>query len=132
MGTAVRMQVPQDFLPKIAEGTFELGDGDEPTNSYSFGERAEFFQITFSGKCLCQSGYVGIKMTNAVQASCTEAEWVKLKGRIDEELIQFPDEESGLLFAGPVVQASSMSVYRFVEAGKVSGLVLNADVEEVD
>lgn len=128
---AVRLEVPESFLPKIAQGTFELGEGDEPTNSYSFGKKAEFFEQTFSGKCFCKSGYVGIKLADSSE-TVSEKDWTKLRERIDKELISFPDAQSGLLFAGPIVQADSVSVYKIVEAGKVAGLTLSADAEELD
>ena len=128
---AVRLEVPKTFLPKIAQGTFELGEGDEPSNSYSFGKKAEFFEQTFSGKCFCQSGYVGIKLAES-KVDVSRKDWAKLRERIDKDSISFPDSESGLLFAGPVVQADSVSVYKVMESSKITGITLTADAEEVD
>ena len=128
---AVRLEVPKTFLPKIASGTFELGEGDEPSNSYSFGKKAEFFEQTFSGKCFCQSGYVGIKLAKSPR-NVREKDWTELREKIDKEIISFPDAESGLLFAGPVVHADSVSIYKIMESGDITGLTLTADVEEVD
>ena len=128
---AVHLKVPKGFLPRIAEGIFELGEGDEPSNSYSFGKKAEFFEQIFSGRCQCRSGYVGVKLAEAIE-NVSENKWAALRERIDKELISFPDAESGLLFAGPVVQADSVSVYKSTESGIITGLTLSADAEELD
>lgn len=128
---AVRLKVPTTFLPRLAQGTFELGEGDEPSNSYSFGQKAEFFQQTFSGKCLCQSGYVGIRLARSSR-DVLQKDWTELREKIDREVVTFPDAESGLLFAGPVVHADSVSVYKVTESGDITGITLTADTEELD
>ena len=130
-GEAVSLQVPASFLPKISQGAFELGDADEPTNSYQFGKKAEIFELTYTGKAQCKSGYVGIKTIESIKGS-TKLAWPDLKDRIDKETVSYPDSVSGLLFAGPVIQADSISVYKLEEAGAVIGMVLTSDVEDMD
>lgn len=126
----MRLEIPASFLPEIAQGTFELGDADEPTNSYHFGKQAEVFDLIYCGKAQCKSGYVGVITKERLQQS--NPSWTELKDKIDMETISFPDNQSGLEFAGPVVQADSISVYKYEEAGQIKGLVLSSDVEEMD
>lgn len=128
----VYLKVPPAFLSQIAKGTFELGEGDEPTNMYTFGRKAEFFQQTFHGTCSCQSGYVGFKLAENLKNTPTDQQWAKLRARIDTDQLNFPDQDSGLLFAGPIVQASTVSVYKLLGGGRVAGLLLHADVDGAD
>ena len=128
----LRHRVPATFLPELARGTFDLGDADEPTNSYSFGKPAEFFQLRYVGKCQCQSGYVGIITADKLGKAGPAWDWEAFRRGIDQETLVFPDEASGFLFAGPVVQSNSVSVFKHEEGGEVDGLLITSDVEEMD
>ncbi len=121
----LRIRLPTALLPRIAQGTFELGDADEPTNSYSFGERAELFQLKFVGKCRCQSGYVGLIAAESLKGRRKAPwDWEGFRAGVDRETISFPHEASGFLFAGPIVHSDSVSVFKHEVGGKVAGLVI--------
>lgn len=126
------LRVPTAFLLSIAWGTFELGDADEPTNSYSFGKQAEFFRLKFVGKCRCQSGYVGLIPSERLRETGAELEWEGFREGVDRETLGFPHEASGYLFAGPVVQSDSVSVFKHEEGGEIAGLLITSDAEELD
>jgi hypothetical protein len=130
--TAVRIQTPTSFLPDIAKGSFELGDADEPTNSYSFGKHAEFFKLKFVGKCQCQSGYVGLIASESMGGARAALDWEAFREGVDQETISFPNKDTGFLFAGPVVHSDSVSVFKFEEGGRVAGLLITSDAEELD
>ena len=57
---AVRLIVPEALVPKLSAGRHQLGDADEPQNSYVFGEVAEIFEYTFVGPVSTGSGFVSL------------------------------------------------------------------------
>ena len=126
---AVRIRVPTHFLPEIAAGVFELGDSDEPTNELRFGKPAEFFQYTFVGRCSCPSGYVGL--IPVAEVSRSSGDWSTLQNLVNVDSPHFPDKETGFLFVGPVIQADSVSIYKY-EEGTLRGLLISSDAEEMD
>lgn len=57
---AVRLIVPEALVPKLSAGRHQLGDADEPQNSYVFGEVAEIFEYDFVGPVSTGSGFVSL------------------------------------------------------------------------
>ena len=57
---AVRLIVPEALVPALSAGRHQLGDADEPQNSYVFGEVAEIFEYDFVGPVSTGSGFVSL------------------------------------------------------------------------
>eukprot|EP01023_Acetabularia_acetabulum_P069200 TRINITY_DN9971_c0_g1_i1.p1 TRINITY_DN9971_c0_g1~~TRINITY_DN9971_c0_g1_i1.p1 ORF type:complete len:186 (-),score=19.90 TRINITY_DN9971_c0_g1_i1:127-684(-) len=130
--TMVPIRVNPNFVPLFDKGEFELGEFDDPMNSWYFGKKAEIFQYKFLGSHKVVSGWSGIICESVLQ------EWKKGKEVIPRlNLQQFNKhldeiqnfQNTPLIFAGRVVDCSQASVYKLGSNGETSGIMIQSDFE---
>lgn len=140
----VPVTVPRTFLSKLTEGHFQLGDMDNPGNSWIFGEEGELFEQKHLGSHTVDSGFTSIVTAEAfAEIQRGPKDVVQLKLPTWE---QFTDIMSGdevtwpnpqlqplMLFAGRMVESDTASVYRNPSSGdNVTGIVITTSADEVD
>lgn len=69
---SVTLTVPPALMPALSRGALELGDGDDPMNSWAFGRRGEIFEYRLVGVAATRSGYVGLITAAALAAARAE------------------------------------------------------------
>lgn len=115
----------------LMAGRQELGDTDDPHNSWTFGETGEFFQYSYVGDHSCASGWTSI---------ITHQELLKLgrsqhRPRFEDLLIamessktaRWPVDGFPFLFAGKILEAPSASVWTLKKGSKLTGLMVSSN-----
>ena len=139
----VPVTVPKAFLPQLAEGIFQLGEMDDPGNSWVFGEEGELFEHQLLGSHKIESGYTSIITAEAfdeMQRGANDALKLKLPTWSDfvrivtDDYVEWPHPQlqTLFLFAGTMVESDIASVYRNPASGILKGLVISTNAESVD
>eukprot|EP00884_Botryococcus_braunii_P009445 jgi/Botrbrau1/18501/Bobra.0072s0080.1 len=107
---SVSLLVPKTFLGVLERGAeHELGEADDPMNSWIFGKRGEIFELRFVGTIPCQSGYACATSGSPTDWSSLEADlpWSTLKQKIDDGLAL----PSPIIWAGKILETPEASIY---------------------
>ena len=140
----VPVTIPRKFLPQLSEGTFQMGEMDDPGNSWVFGEEGELFEHKLLGSHKIASGYTSIITAEAfdeMQRGANESLQLKLPSWSDfvkivnGDMVEWPNPKLQplFLFAGTMVQSDVANVYRNPASGpSLRGLVISTSAESVD
>ena len=140
----VPVTLPHAFLPQLSEGAFQLGEMDDPGNSWVFGEEGELFEQKLLGSHKIISGYTSIITSEAfdeMQRGAKESlqlklpSWSEFVKIVTGDSVAWPSPKLQplFLFAGRMVESDVANVYRNPAAGSVvSGLVISTSAESVD
>ncbi|KAL0026617.1 hypothetical protein WJX77_011135 [Trebouxia sp. C0004] len=116
----VQVSLPRAFLAKFSDGQFQLGEMDEPGNSWVFGEEEAFDAM--------QRGPDDTVRMNLP----TWSDFTKIVTG-DDITWPHPRLQPLFLFAGTIVESDTASVYRNPASGaSVTGLVISTHAEGVD
>ncbi|KAK9823022.1 hypothetical protein WJX81_007936 [Elliptochloris bilobata] len=140
---AVRLIVPEALLPALSSGRHQLGDADEPQNSYVFGEAAEIFEYDFVGPVSTGSGFVSLIARGAYEdlrreqrdGSSRWPSWAAAARLLREgaDALEWPRADLPFLFAGSILEADKVQVYVKNDGAKnVMGVMVASDAEELD
>lgn len=140
----VQATLPTAFLTKLSDGQFQLGETDDPGNSWVFGEEGELFEQKLLGSHQVESGFTSIitaeafdKLQQGADDSVrsklpTWSEFTKIVTG-DNARWPYPQSQPLFLFAGTMVESDMASVYRNPASGEaVTGLVISTNAEGVD
>lgn len=140
----VQVSLPRAFLPNLSDGQFQLGEMDDPGNSWVFGEEGELFEQKLLGSHKVNSGFTSIITAEAfdeMQRGADDNVKMKLPTWSDFTKIVTGDDVTWphpqlqplFLFAGTIVESDTASVYRNPASGAcVTGLVISTNAEGVD
>lgn len=140
----VQVILPKTFLPKLSEGQFQLGEMDDPGNSWVFGQEGELFEQKLLGSHKVTSGFTSIITAEAfdeLQRGADASIHMKLPSWSDFTKfatghdVQWPHPQlqSLFLFAGTMVESDMASVYQNPSSGEsVTGLVISTNAESID
>ena len=140
----VPVTIPHKFLPQLSQGTFQLGELDDPGNSWVFGEEGELFEQKLLGSHKIESGYTSIITAEAfdeMQRGANESlqlklpSWSEFVKIVTGEAIEWPHPKLQPLFhfAGTMVESNIANVYRNPASGSLlTGLVISTNAEGVD
>lgn len=117
----------------------ELGDADDPMNSWRFGESAELFSYSLVGMHPTMSGFTAILPRAALEALAKSSEvaqpgWDALCGVLRQGSpggrVPLLPPGSPFLFAGTVLDAPSAAVYVLKRSGAVTGMLISSEAAE--
>ena len=140
----VQVSLPRAFLPKLSVGQFQLGETDDPGNSWVFGEEGELFEQKLLGSHKVNSGFTSIITAEAfdeMQRGADDNVRMKLPTWSDFTKIVTGDDltwphpqlQPLFLFAGTIIESDTANVYRQPASGaSVTGLVISTNAEGVD
>ena len=140
----VQVTLPIAFLTKLSDGQFELGEMDDPGNSWVFGEEGELFEQKLLGSHKVESGFTSIITAEAFDNLQPGADdnvrlklpaWSEFTKIVTGDNVRWPYPQSQpvFLFAGTMVESDMASVYRNPASGDaVTGLVISTNAEGVD
>jgi len=140
----VPVTLPKSFLPKLSEGQFQLGEMDDPGNSWTFGEEGELFEQKLLGSHKVESGFTSIITAEAFDEMRRGADdslrlkipsWSDFTKIVTGDDTQWPHPhlQPLFLFAGTMVESDMASVYRNpASGGSVTGLVISTNAESID
>ncbi|KAL0036173.1 hypothetical protein WJX79_006824 [Trebouxia sp. C0005] len=68
----VQVSLPRAFLPNLSDGQFQLGEMDDPGNSWVFGEEGELFEQKLLGshKAQCPTSDYNILLMESLTTDC--------------------------------------------------------------
>ncbi|KAL0055462.1 hypothetical protein WJX82_000727 [Trebouxia sp. C0006] len=116
----VQVSLPRAFLPKLSVGQFQLGEMDDPGNSWVFGEEEAFDEMQRGA-----DDNVRMKLP-------TWSDFTKIVTG-DDLTWPHPQLQPLFLFAGTIIESDTASVYRQPASGaSVTGLVISTNAEGVD
>jgi len=124
-------QVPDDLARLIPQGRYELGEGDDPLNSWVFGQPAELFQHKLIGQHKTQSGYTSVIERRLLASICSGQvhglpSWLEAKILLDGRR-RLPCLRLPFLFAGLILESEAASVYQwFSQEGIMQGLMVSS------
>eukprot|EP00877_Chromochloris_zofingiensis_P015236 jgi/Chrzof1/9967/Cz04g22080.t1 len=126
------LTVPLRFLPALSQGHHELGDMDDPMNSWYFGKHADIFQYQFVGSHVTMAGYSSIIKSDHLKEiySGQKADlpsWEQFKKQFSKGKMKFPCKNPPLLFAGYMVDTSEVAVYKLVEQQQIVGVMISSE-----
>lgn len=136
--------VPQKFLSQLSNGMFQLGEMDDPGNSWVFGEEGELYEHKLLGSHKIDSGYTSIITAEAfdeMQQGSHESlqlklpSWSEFVRIVTGDVVEWPHPrlQPLFLFAGAMVQSDVANVYRNPASGALlKGLVISTNAAEVD
>lgn len=140
----VPVTVPHEFLSQLSQGTFQLGEMDDPGNSWVFGEEGELFEQKLLGSHKIDSGYTSIITAQAFDEMQRGAKkslqlklpsWSEFVQLVTDDMVEWPNPKLQplFLFAGTMVQSDIANVYRQPASGpSLRGLVISTSTESVD
>lgn len=140
----VPVAVPQKFLSQLSSGVFQLGEMDDPGNSWVFGEEGELYEHKLLGSHKTDSGYTSIITAEAfdeMQQGSNESvqlklpSWSEFVRIVTGDMVEWPHPrlQPLFLFAGAMVQSDVANVYRNPASGALlKGLVISTSAAEVD
>ncbi|DBB06426.1 TPA: hypothetical protein ACH3X1_011986 [Trebouxia sp. C0004] len=140
----VQVSLPRAFLAKFSDGQFQLGEMDEPGNSWVFGEEGELFEQKLLGSHKVNSGFTSVIAAEAFDAMQRGPDdtvrmnlptWSDFTKIVTGDDITWPHPrlQPLFLFAGTIVESDTASVYRNPASGaSVTGLVISTHAEGVD
>lgn len=132
--TAVKLHISAGLAGQLAsQAKFELGDSGDPANNWVFGPAAEVYEYKFAGSFACPSGVAGVLTPESWNAwkqdPKKESEnWGKFKRQLEKGL-EFPSPLYPFLWAGPVIEAATASIFASADGSRV---LLSSGVEEAD
>lgn len=131
-------------MKELSNGQFELGDMDNPGNSWVFGKAGELFEQKLLGSHAITSGFTSIVTAEAIDEMQHGPEgsvqmklptWEQFKDIIHDDNVEWPHPQLQplLLFAGYMVESDIGSVYQNPASGNnITGLTISTSSEEVD
>lgn len=140
----VPVTVPRSFLNHLSDGQFQLGDMDNPGNSWVFGEDGELFEQRLLGSHTIESGFTSIitaEAFNEIQHGPKGAlqlklpSWEQFKQIVYHDDVKWPHPQLQplIIFAGHMIESDTGSVYRNPASGShLAGLTISTSSEEVD
>ena len=140
----VPVKIPHKFLPQLSKGAFQLGEMDDPGNSWVFGEEGELFEHKLLGSHKIDSGYTSIITAEAfdeMQQGATESlqlklpSWSEFVKIVTCDMVEWPNPKLQplFLFAGTMVQSDIANVYRNpASSPSLRGIVISTSAESVD
>ena len=140
----VPVTIPHNFLSQLSKGMFQLGEMDDPGNSWVFGEEGELFEHKLLGSHKIVSGYTSIITSEAfekLQEGSNERlqlklpSWSEFVRIITGEMVEWPHPKLQplFLFAGAMIESDVANVYRNPACGSwLKGLVISTSAEGVD
>lgn len=137
---AVSLSVPSAFQSQLSKGEQELGEGDNPENSWFFAKKGELFEYTFRGSFPVISGYASLIHSREIRSFQEDGykpksgwwTWDEFKRHFRDDM-PFPQgQHFPVLFAGRIVEAASASVFSIGQGPNIQGLQLAGDSEELD
>lgn len=140
----VTVDIPRSFLSKLSCGAFQLGDLDNPGNSWVFGEEGELFEQKLLGSHTVESGFTSIVTAEALSEIRTGFQgelqlklpsWEQFKSIVHDDNTQWPHPclQPVFLFAGHMIESDTGSVYRTPASGsRMTGLTISTNSEEID
>lgn len=140
----VSVTVPKAFLPQLSEGIFQLGEMDDPGNSWVFGEEGELFEQKLLGSHSIESGYTSIVTAEAFDEMQRGAKdslrlklppWAEFTKILTDDYVEWPHPKLQplFLFAGTMVESNMASVYRNpASVASLKGLIISTNADSVD
>lgn len=136
-GEVTCVTIPQALIKTLHQAHFELGDTDEPLNSWAFGQRREeVFLYRLVGQHRTQSGFTSIipldLLNSVIQGRVSGLpSWGEVHGMMRASggrgaHLKAPSLKHPFLFAGRMVESDVASVYTLTEQNQVVGLLISS------
>lgn len=140
----VSLRIPRQFVKQLSQGQFELGDMDNPGNSWVFGQEGELFEQKLLGSHAIESGFTSIVSAEALDELQSDSQdavrlklptWEQFKQIVHDNDVTWPHPQLQplIIFAGHMIESDTGSVYQNPASGSnITGLTISTNSEEVD
>ncbi|GAX74467.1 hypothetical protein CEUSTIGMA_g1916.t1 [Chlamydomonas eustigma] len=131
-GLVTTVKVPDVLARLIPQGRYELGEGEDPMNSWVYGRPAELFQYKLIGQHMTQSGYTSVIEQKLLASICSGQvtglpSWLEAKMLIDGKR-RLPSLRLPFLFAGRILESEAAAVYQWSDQqGVMQGILLSSE-----
>lgn len=126
------VKIPKSLSLELPRAKHELGDFDEPLNSWVVGESDEIFRYRLVGEHLVKSGFTSALPLTLLQ-SISEGRvtglpsWLEVENRIKSiKGLRLPSLTVPFLFLGRIIESDTASVYALGPKGQETGLLITA------